>query len=822
MNLKKTVIIKRKKKKKNLKKPGFFSKIKTGFLNIRIGKRRLGDFALFKRGTKLNKAVRITGRVFASGALVFVIVGSIVTTFVAIYIINNVDTSVITDVNSIKLNYTSMVYYTDKTTGEKKLLDTLYTTENREWVDYGNIPQNIKDAFIAIEDKRFLQHNGVDWRRTVRAFAGFAGIATDTGGGSTITQQLIKNITKDDDETANRKIEEIFRALNMEKKFTKEQILEAYLNTIALSNGLNGVQSASKYYFGVKVDQLNLAQATCLSAITKNPTKFDPTKNLANNRERMIIILDAMLEQGKITKVEYDAALAFELKFQPPSKKEFQTYFVDQMMEEIANDLVLEKKYKINDAKELLFIGGFQIETTVDYEMQMTLEELYKKESTFPKIGSGTQPQSAMVVMGYDGGIQAVVGGRGEKTTERPLNRAYQSKIQPGSTMKPLSVYCPAIELNKANWLTQLSDQQIYNKDLGKYWPENWYKSYSSSISIQTALIRSSNCAPVRLCESMGAQNCYNFITSKLGITTLVENQNVKGKIYSDVNLSALALGGTTNGVTLTEWVGAYQVFGNLGRYNKPHTYTVIKDRDGNQILPAKDRQPSQAIGEDTAYIMNRLLYKVATEYSVNEPARLPNMPILGKTGTTTDYKDYSFVGLTPYNVAYCWLGHDIPKAMPDMSNPAPRLWGNVMKVLMKDFPYADFNMSDKTLAVYYCTATGNRARSGCPKAEGYFKASNAPKACGSHEGEVVPPFKTGKATGNATESSGASIPSTSEPPAPPVSSEASTSTISSAPSEAESSVASSSEVSTPPSKPDPTPSGSDDDDDDDGSLTTP
>ncbi|MEE1160791.1 MAG: transglycosylase domain-containing protein, partial [Acutalibacteraceae bacterium] len=438
------------------------------------------------------------------------------------------------------------------------------------------VPQCLKDAFIAIEDERFDTHSGVDWKRTAAA-VGNKLLKFDSSefGGSTITQQLIKNVTNDKGRNAMRKFREIVRALLIERKLSKTEILEAYLNTIALGNGICGVQVASNYYFNKDVSELTLTECAALAAITKNPTEYNPESGLEANTARRRTVLDKMLELEKITYEEYDAAyntpLVLDNSKEDDLEAEINSYFVDALIDQVIEDL--SEKYNLNTsmASTMFYNGGFKIYATVKPGIQSKMEEVYTDiDAYFSQTkkndnGETVHVQSAMTVMDYSGHIVGIVGGAGEKTTNRGLNRATDSPRQPGSTMKPIGVYALAIDRDIVNYTSSVLDQPIKNYyEGGKSGPKEWYGYYKGTVSLNYALRKSMNTIPVRLLQEIGIETSYDFLVNKLHCEHLVE---------ADKNLAALALGGTNYGLTTTESAAAYAIFGNGGVYHKSTTY---------------------------------------------------------------------------------------------------------------------------------------------------------------------------------------------------------------------------------------------------------
>ncbi|OJU09095.1 MAG: hypothetical protein BGN88_02310, partial [Clostridiales bacterium 43-6] len=667
----------------------------------------------------------------------------------------------------------------------------LHGDQNRIWVDFDEIPDNLANAFIAIEDKRFNSHKGVDWKRTFSAFANmFVHIYDTKQGGSTITQQLVKNITGDDGKRADRKIREIMRARYLEGKYPKDTILECYMNTIHLGPGVDGVEVAANYYFDKHVGDLTLTEMAAIASCTKSEVEYNPYTKPEKNKERRNFVLSEMKDQGYITEAEYNEAVKTELVLRDKSAgqkatpatvpKKVNSYFVDAVIEDVAAGLMAEKSYTYDYAISMIYKGGFNIYTTLDTSVQEKIDKEFADKSNFLKLNNNSvQPQSAICIMDYEGHIVGMVGGRGEKTGNRTLNRATQSKRQPGSSIKPLSAYAPALEFNLISYGSKAVDSPMDTVINGKKtkWPKNYYSGFVGTTSIKVAIEKSINTIPVKLIDEMTPRKSFDFMTQRFGFTSLVESQrDSKGKVLSDINLSALGVGGCTYGVTVREMTAAYATFGNLGVYWKPTTYTLVTDQR-NEVVLKQEEKGKRALGEDTANIMNKLLQNVVLN-GTGTKAAFGGYPIIGKTGTTTDDKDRWFVGATPYYVAAVWYGFDQPKDMSGFaSNPALKVWKACMESIHKGLKVKDFPQSDEVVYRRYCTSSGKIAREGCGStAYGWFKKDDA-VYCSIHGGDPIKPatkpgeVKTtiksaGKTTVAATTAKPASGNITTAPPA--------------------------------------------------------
>ncbi len=691
------------------------------------------------------------------------------------------------DVESLTMHQNTTLIYLDRETGEERQFDSVNAEQDRIWVDLEDTPEHLQNAFVAIEDERFYEHKGYDLRRTTKATLTWIGKkligkgGSASLGGSTITQQLIKNITGNTQQTAARKIQEISRAAALEKKLEKDEILELYLNCIYLSQGINGVQTASNLYFDKDVKDLSLAECASLAGITQYPSLYDPFVNPDKNKQRQEIVLGKMLELGYITQKEYEQAKAEPLNFVNPDEKEAETttapgtnsYFVDQVIRDVLRDLQA-KGYSESLANKMLYSGGLKIYTTYQPEVQKALESYYANTDNFPNDGI----QSAMAVTDVQtGAVVGIVGGIGEKPGSLTLNRA-TSPRQPGSTIKPIGVYAPAIE---KGLITPASIYVDKATSYGDWIPRNYDHSYRGSVNVRSALRSSLNTIPVEILNKMGAQESYDFLTKKLGITTLVKSRKIDGKIYSDIGLSQLALGGLTDGVTAVEMAAAFSAFANNGVYHTPYTYTEVKDKEGNVILTS-DRESWQAMKSSTAFVMHKMLQEVVTS-GTGGGAGISGYQTAGKTGTTSDNNDRWFIGYTPHYAAAVWYGYDIPKEISVSGNPCITVFRNVMNTIHQkiDPPYREIKRPSDVLSIEYCPLSGRQHTEECPTEPEsfYFIKGNVPGACTSDHSGYVPPEGEENEEGTVPDSPTASgTPTTSKPSAPSVTTPASQPTL--------------------------------------------
>lgn len=638
-------------------------------------------------------------------------------------------------IDDITMHQNSTIVYTDSETGEEKELYRISASENRIWVDLAKIPEDMQHAFVSIEDERFYEHKGIDLRRTIKAtFTWFGDKLTGksgsaTLGGSTITQQMIKNVSGNSEQTVARKFKEISNAIAIEREMDKDQILEAYLNCIYLSQGCNGVQTASQLYFGKDVSELSLAECASIAGITKYPSLYDPFVNPDKNKERQKIVLGKMLELGYIDEAEYDKAVAEELVFaEKVEKSATSSYFVDQVIRDVIEGLIAQG-HSEEEANQILYSDGVKVYSTYVPQVQKSLEDYYTNAKNFP---DATAQSAVAVVNVHNGQVAGLVGGIGEKTGSLTLNRA-TSVRQPGSTIKPVAVYAPAIDKGIITAGSVYEDKPL---TYGEWSPRNYDHSYRGSVDVRQAVRSSLNTIPVQILEKLGVDESYNFLKDKLGITTLV---NLRDGL-SDKGLAQLALGGLTDGVSAIEMSAAFATFANNGVYHAPHTYTRVVDKEGNTILESK-HNPVQAMKPSTAYIMSRMLQEVVTSGTGGGASLSSGMFTAGKTGTTSDNNDRWFIGFTPYYSAAIWYGYDIPKQINASYNPCIPAFRTVMNNIHKGLDAGkQISRPSDVISTAYCTYSGMRATDECPSTSYYFSKDNIPAYCTSgHEGWVDP-----------------------------------------------------------------------------------
>ena len=719
----------------------------------------------------LKKILTVIGTTLLSIFLVLVITGTIVATALTVYVLEFMDESTEVTIKELESSSNTIVY----ADGEDDNLLQLYAVTNdiqRIPVDISKIPQHVRNAFVAIEDERFYMHEGVDYKRTFAAFANmFMHIYDTQQGGSTITQQLIKNLTGDDEASPERKIREIFRAMEFEKKYSKDEILEAYLNYIGFGGPINGIQLASLQYFGKDVSELDIAEAACLAAIPKSPETLNPFAEYKdengewvnygkeNNKERQENVLLHMYSNGFISYDQYQEAKNEKLIFtdsqeykdaHPVSdmEKEIQSqkatsWVVDTALREYAAILMEEYGIDEEEAIKRINTGGYQIYTTVDMDMQNYVEDKYSDLNNLMNADANSTwvdddddgeyeqlfPESAFVAMDYTGEIKSIVGGIGEKTESLAFNRATMAKRQPGSCIKPITTYGLALYSDHIHWGSIYQDSPIKLED-GKEWPENYdYIWRRTNMFIFEALRQSRNTVPAQLCQQLSRQAVFEFATKNLSVDLVDATEDGA----TDIAYAPLTIGALTYGISPANLVNAYLPYGNGGTYYSAHIVRKVEKGDGT-VVYENDGRPREAVDPETAYVMNHLLREVV-KAGTGTAAQLSNKTVAGKTGTSEDWNDLCFVGLTEDFVSGVWIGYDTKHELNHGLSSA-EVWKNIIG------EYADSIESDKTypecdsvIEAPMCTYTGQIATGICGAGStGYWKSTNAPY-CTSHAG---------------------------------------------------------------------------------------
>ena len=714
---------------------------------------------------------------------------------------------------------------------------SLSRNENRIWRELSAMPENLQNAVIAIEDKNFRTEPGINLKGTIgaalNAFTGNRIWGTNRGA-STLEQQLIKNLTGDNEQDNMRKVREIFRALGLDNKYSKETILEAYLNTIPLTGIIHGMEAGSIEYFGKHVEDLTLAECATLASITKNPTKYNPATNPEELIKRRNHVLYEMYTQGYITEAEFNAAKAETVTLtektsttENATRSSSNSWFTDALYTQLLNQLQEDLNYTADEAKELIFSGGLRIYSTVDPTVQAGIEKtMYNEDDLIPalwheepvclhdypadssswdevqydeatglpitkdgyavygqeaipvyadeegttlKMGTSTDPdypndtteylcvyekvrtQAAMATLDYDGNILGIGGGIGEKKYDLGFNRA-TSPHQIGSTMKPIGAYALALDYKLINYSSQILDSPYYSaedkkvlkdqyigvmspfseaaqsrSDVWRAWPTNYggVGGQGNPMLVYDALQQSYNTVAVWVGDMVGVDYLYNFVHDTLECSYI--------NAENDMDLGPLVLGSQSSGLTVVQLAGAYTMF-NTGTFTTPHYYTEITDYQGNMILDNnKYINTTQAISADTAYIMNRMMWNVLHSRKGTAYGKAPDgeMDSVAKTGTTSNYKDYTFAGLTPYYVTAIWWGCDRPTEMDTLgkagknASPIQYAWKALMEDLQADLPVKEFAKGENVVEKHFDTSTGAIISSG--GSVGYYTEDNLP-----------------------------------------------------------------------------------------------
>ena len=695
------------------------------------------------------------------------------------------------------LNEPSYLYYLDGS-GNIQVLQKLYPELNREWATYDEIPKHLVNAAVAIEDHRFFEHQGVDWFTTVKACVNMFIGSGDQFGGSSITQQLIKNLllTEDDsadDVTVQRKVLEIFRATEFERRYDKTVVMEWYLNKIYLGNRCEGVKAAAAKYFGKELEHLTAAECACLISITNNPSLYDPYRSkpdskgmtgMEQNEIRRTNTLYMMREYGYLTEEEYQEALAQEIVLKngidPGDKvgdcqneecgyhgkvssfelredeqyycpvcgemtelgvnasQEVYSWFVDAAVTDVAKMLAENAGQEWNDKTQSLYFqlitnGGYHIYTTLNMDVQEKVDAIYTNLAEIPETNSVQQLQSAIVIVdNRTGDIVALSGGVGEKNVYFGYNRAESDQLQPGSSIKPLTIYAPAFEVgifNPASIQTDLPYSYIEKAPdpmkpvdpnappvkLTPYPLNSGKASYGYSRNILYGITQSVNTVAVHTLSDIGLEYSFNFAKEKFGLSTMTESTVINGNTLSDIGISPLAMGGLTSGVTVRSMSAAYATFANNGVYREARTFTKVYNNNGELVLN-NTQDSRQILSEKTVDYMNYCLENVVNN-GTGTSAQIEGQIVAGKTGSTTSNHDRWFCGFTDYYTAAVWCGYDygeVINLVGDTRNPACRLFKKVMEPIHKGLEPVELYDKSKMVRVGICLDSGKLATDAC------------------------------------------------------------------------------------------------------------
>lgn len=631
----------------------------------------------------------IAGGIIAAG-VVFGVLSSIVGDTEAL----NIDT-----LKSLKL--TTFIY-----DSEGKEIETL-SSENRIMVEYEDLPKHVIDAVISIEDERFLTHNGIDIKRTGKAIIEYVlHGGSSSFGGSTITQQLVKNLTQDKSKSWQRKIREWYRAILLEQELEKDDIITGYLNVIYMGEGAYGVEAASNTLFAKSVSDVSIAEAACLAAIIQSPEVYNPYNGEENKQyllDRQKVVLAKMLELGKITQEEYDKAKAEEIVFKKSDSNQTVTsYFVDAVIEAVVADIQEKNGVEYGVALNMIYNNGYKIYTTQLSSLQATIDKVYSDTKLFTTDSKGRKLQSSMVIIDNETGyVVGVAGGTDKKTKTLGFNRATQMLRQSGSAIKPLSAYGPAFEKGISYPGDGIDDKYI---KLGSWAPQNVTKVYLGFVSVRTAIVESINTCAVRTVMEVGLDYAYNFAKST-GLTTLNSQ---------DKNYAALGLGAQDKGVKVLDMAAAYASIARGGVYVEPQFYTKVEDSNGNVVLTTEPEY-KRVMKATTAYLLTDCMRSTVTQgYAASSLTSIKkSIQLAGKTGTTDSYNDRWMCGFTPYYTAAVWTGYD-DNSRSVSGTPNLKAFNRVMGQLHSSLPAASFKKPSGIVTAQVCTLSGLVATDAC------------------------------------------------------------------------------------------------------------
>ena len=696
---------------------------------------------------KLKRVLKVLLLSISSFLLVLLVGGIVFINIFAAHLQKNILPLAQINLDNYDLDKTSYIYYYNEE-GDIQVLQQLHTTTDRRWAAYEELPQDLIHAAIAIEDKRFYEHQGVDWITTAKASLNLLFGGDATFGGSTLTQQLIKNLYMTTDETADdvtvqRKVMEIFRAIAFEKAYDKKVVLEWYMNCIYFGNGCNGVKSAAEFYFGKELKDLTTAECASLIGITNNPSLFNPYRTALDNyrgenltgrernRRRQESILKAMYDQGWIDAEEYREAMAQEMVFKSgldkgegDESRKVYSWYVDTVLEDVAHALALQDGIsQWNDTIRSHYISlisraGYHIYTPYNAKAQLAVDKIYTDLSQIPATKSDQQLQSGIVIIdNRSGDLVAMAGGVGEKKDFDAYNRA-DVPLQIGSSIKPLTVYGPAFERGLITPATVVEDMPMEYLSDGTPFPRNDNRTYHYKRTIWRGIVSSVNVVAANTLKKVGLQNSFDFAAQELGITTLTTQLETPSGVMTDVGYAPLALGALTQGMTVREVANAYATFANQGVWRQGRTFLLVLDDEGNVVLE-NEQEERKVFGRKTVNYMNYCLDSAVANGTgtAADLAEDLGMDVAGKTGTTSGNRDRYFAGFTGYYTAAVWCGYDKPEEIVltgNKSNPAARLWKKVMLQLHKGLSSIPLYSTKDMELVPICIDSGKIATDGC------------------------------------------------------------------------------------------------------------
>ena len=640
----------------------------------------------------------------------------------------------------------TVYYYSYNSDGELEQVYKDLRASAREWTDFEDISDNLKKGFIAVEDREFYNHKGVNYKRTIWAVLNHFLKLRKSFGASTITQQVVKNISGDNETSIQRKAKEIFRAFNLERYHSKDDIFELYLNIIPMSGNIYGVGAASELYFGKHPNDLSLAEAATLIGITNAPTKYNPYNNPEACIDKRNRVLYAMLDVGVITNEEYDSAIATPLKLAENTDAYGITpWFVETANADILNDI--SNKYGLSHTAAKMMLYGSKIILTMNSQIQEILEDyFYDTSNLSEKVKDGLN-YSMVVTDPYNGDLLGIIGNCGKKNANLLFNYA-TSAVTPGSVLKPLALYAPLIEEGKITWSTMIEDAPVrYIDENGVPYPKNSPDIYDGWIDINEALKKSKNTVAVKMLEMLGQEKVFDHLENTYGFNTLIERETTdNGSVITDIGESPLALGQLSYGIPLRRITEAYGAFANDGVLCMGRSYIAVYDRDGNTIVN-REIASKRIYSEETAQIMNQMLSNVVSDGTARQITLKENVDTAGKTGTSGNDKDRLFVGYTPYFVGGIWSGYGKSNQSVGYNNPNHlQIWDEVMKRIHEELVFNGYDENlksfnaDKLLIAPYCSKSGGTPTEWCELDDdtsikfGYFKRTEAEREeCNYH-----------------------------------------------------------------------------------------
>jgi len=623
--------------------------------------------------------------------------------------------------------------------GEREIITSdVWVGKQTTYVPYEEIPQAMIDAVVAIEDKRFFEHRGVDWYRTFAAVANYFLHGDSRFGGSTLTQQLVKNLTGENAPTWQRKVQEILWARDLERKLDKTEILELYLNIVHFSDQCDGIGAAADHYFSKNVSELTPQECAAIIAITNNPSYYNPIRHPENNRARRDLILSQMRAQGYLDEAELSTTLSADtvLNVKVPSGGNSNSWYADMVAEDVISDLVEKYGMSRSAASHLFHTGGLHIDMAMDKDIQKIMEEHYRTSVRMPTNQKGEMAQSAIIIIdSKTGDILGVAGAVGEKKGNRLQNFATQTRRAPGSTIKPLTVYAPALEEGIINWASVYDDVPIkFDANGRSAWPKNANNVYRGLTNIAYAVAHSTNTVALRVLEDLSLERAYSYGRDRFHLDL------VSTPTANDRDWAALGLGQLNYGVTLRQLTTAYTALADGGVYHPYRSYYRVTDSEGKILLSRAD-EAERILSPETAAIMTKLLEGVV-EYGTSSAVTLQNLcACAGKTGTTQNDHDRWFVGYTPSLVCGVWCGYEYPETL-EGRNLCTNIWNTVMRQIVRERgEKRDFDIPSTVIQANYCRDSGELLSSACQKdprgkrvETGWFTASTLPRTfCKSH-----------------------------------------------------------------------------------------